>query len=301
MDNALARNVGSFDLLHLHSVFLWPTTAAARVARRARIPYLLSPRGMLVEDLIRRKSRLVKYAWINLCERANIAGAASMHLTADIEADEFRRLGLRASRIDVVPNGIDLPAEASATRKAQATDPTRARILSLGRVNWKKGLDRLIPAMAFVPGAELVIAGNDEEGYETQLEACAREAGVLNRVFFVGPVYGARKWELIHSCDLFVMASYSENFGMAALEAMACGRPVVVTPEVGLARTIEEAGAGVVVDGNPETLGSAIAALIADPVRRSKMGEAGSRTALQKFSWSAIAKQVEAIYSEVCN
>ena len=292
MAAALRANVAAFDVLHTHSVFLWPTTVAARAARRAGVPYVIAPRGMLVKDLIQTKSRLLKTAWIALFERTNIAGAASMHLTSEVEAQDFRALGLEARRIDVIPNGVDMPPEAAAL-PTRSPSPT---ILSLGRISWKKGLDRLIQAMPGIPEAELVIAGNDEEGCQPQLERLATDLGVAGRTRFVGPVFGPGKWALIRSCDLFAMPSLSENFGIAALEAMACGKAIVVTPEVGLAPTIAAAGAGAVVAGSPEALGPAIRALLADPQRRAAMGAAGKRLAQEQFSWDGIAERVEAVY-----
>ena len=95
MRQALGLNIRNFDIVHLHSVFLWPTSAAAQAARRAGVPYVLSPRGMLVGDLIRRKSSLAKRAWIALFERRNIEEAAAVHLTSEIEASELRALGFR--------------------------------------------------------------------------------------------------------------------------------------------------------------------------------------------------------------
>jgi glycosyltransferase involved in cell wall biosynthesis len=85
MARMLASEIGSFDLVHLHSVFLWPTWAAARAARRRGIPYALSPRGMLVKDLLRARSRYAKTAWIALIERANLAHAAGIHVTSPVE------------------------------------------------------------------------------------------------------------------------------------------------------------------------------------------------------------------------
>lgn len=293
MARALEQRLDAFDILHLHSVFLWPTTVAARLARRRGVPYVLSPRGMLVGDLIRKRSPLLKTAWIELFERANVAGAASLHLTADVEAVELRKLKFRPRRLDIVPNGVDLPPDFPAEPRA----PGCARVLSLGRVNWKKGLDRLIAAMAHVPDAELVIAGNDDEGYRPRLEAYAREMGVAARVVFHGPVHGEAKWNLIRSCDVFAMASYSENFGIVALEALACGRPVVVTPEVGLAQTVSEIGAGIVAEGRPETFGGAILALMNDEERRERMGRAGVAAASKSFSWSGVAERMEGLYS----
>jgi glycosyltransferase involved in cell wall biosynthesis len=297
MGAALQGHLTSFDIAHIHSVFLWPTTAAARAARDKGVPYLLCPRGMLVRDLICRKSRFLKSTWIALFEKANVEGAAAVHLTSKLEAEEFGRLGLVARRIEVAPNGIDIPPRPP-PEPIESGDRIRPRVLSLGRISWKKGLDRLIQAMVHVPDAELVVAGNDDEDYGPRLERLAAEFGVAERTRFFGEVRGAQKWELIRSCDVFVMASYSENFGIAALEAMACGKAVVATPEVGLARTIEETGAGLVVRGDPVVLGETLAALLANRPRLEALGRTGAEVAVTTFSWEKIAERVERIYDE---
>src|SRR5262249_1974670 len=119
--------------------------------------------------------------------------------------------------------------------------------------------------------------------------------GVAERVQFIGPVYGDAKWTLLRRAKIFALPSYSENFGNAVLEAMACGIPVVVTPEVGLATTVDKAGAGLVIGGAPNTFGPALAELMSDAERRAAMGAAG-RAAAGHFSWDAIAGQMKAVY-----
>ena len=295
MVRALATEVRSFDVLHLHSVFLWPTLAAARAARKASVPYVMTPHGMLVGDLIRRQRRLPKTVWIRLFERANIAAAATVHVTFELEKVEIETLGLCAKRFAVIPYVLDLPG--APLEDIGLVPGRRPFVLSLSRINWKKGLDRLIQAMVHVPGADLVIAGNDEEGYRSKLEEMA--SGLGGRVRFVGPVYGSEKWELMRSATVFALPSYSENFGIAVLEAMACGVPVVVTPEVGLASAVNEAGAGIVVEGEPEKLGAELSRLLADPARCRLMGTAGRKAAEEKFSRSAITDEMEAVYRSV--
>ena len=301
MQKALALNITNFDILHLHSAFLWPTTMAARAARKARIPYVLSPRGMLVGDLIRRKSSLAKRAWISLFERRNIEQAAAIHLTSETEASELRALGLRCKRSTVVPNGVDLPSGEWSADKLRARHSSGARrrpfVLFLGRLNWKKGLDRLIPAMRQVTNADLLIAGNDEEDYRPKLEALARQCGVADRVCFLGPVDGEKKWKLLTSAELLVLPSYSENFGNVVLEAMAVGRAVVVTPQVGLASVVREVCCGIVVDGEPATLGSHIKQLLDDHDRRRAMGEAGRYAAETEFNWKTISRKMIDVYA----
>ena len=251
---ALHANISDFDIVHLHSVFLWPTLAAAQAARKAGVPYVLSPRGMLVEDLIRRKSSLVKRAWITLFERRNIERAAAVHVTSEIEASELKALGFSQTRLAIVANGIEMPRDLS-DHDFDQVGTHRPYVLFIGRLNWKKGLDRLIPAMKEVPNADLLIAGNDEENYRPELEALARGYGVVDRVRFLGPVDDNRKWALLASARILVLPSYSENFGNVVLEAMAAGCPVIVTPEVGIASLVQEAGCGVVAAGDPVNLG----------------------------------------------
>jgi glycosyltransferase involved in cell wall biosynthesis len=296
MDAALEREVATFDVVHLHAVFLWPTTAAARAARRHGVPYVLAPRGMLVGDLIRRKSAVVKSAWIRLFERENLAGADSVHVTSDIEAEEIRRLGLRVRRFDVITNGFDPPEPGDAVVGADIGAPI---VLCLGRINWKKGLDRLIGAIVHVPEARLVIAGNDEENYTGELKALSVQFGVAERVFFVGAVHGAEKWAWFRKADVFALASHSENFGIAVLEAMACGRPVLVTPEVGLAEVVAREGAGLVADGTPAAFGQALKRLAADPAARTRMGQAGRDLAQSTYSWAGIASRTEEVYEAI--
>jgi glycosyltransferase involved in cell wall biosynthesis len=233
-------------------------------------------------------------------ERRTLARAAGFHATADLEAEEARKLGLPLPRVFVVPNGIDPeppPAEALAA-SVRALLAGRPFLLYLGRLSWKKGLDRLIPALARVPDTVLAVAGNDEEGIRPKLEALAREAGVAARVAFLGPVDGADKAALLHGCAALVLPSYSENFGNSVLEAMAAGRPVAVTPEVGLAGIVLEEKAGIVADGDPAGLGDALRALLADPGREA-MGGRGTEAARRRFGWAAVAEQMEGVYREV--
>jgi glycosyltransferase involved in cell wall biosynthesis len=257
---------------------------------------------MLVADLIRRRNPLAKRAWITLFERRNIEAAAVVHLTSEIEASELRALGFRCARLAVVANGIELPAGGLSTSNLSTTFANEARrpyVLFLGRLNWKKGLDRLIPAMTHVRNADLLIAGNDEENYRPKLEALARECGVVDRVRFLGPVEGEKKWALLSSAHVLALPSYSENFGNVVLEAMAVGCAVIVTPEVGMASVVHEGGCGVVTSGEPTKFGLEMQRLLEDRKRCESMGRAGRRVVETKYIWSAVGLQMMNLYSQI--
>jgi glycosyltransferase involved in cell wall biosynthesis len=263
---------------------------------------------MLVPDLVRRRGRLRKLAWLGLVERRTLDGAAALHVTSELEAREAGRLacrlGLPLPPAVVVANGVeDEPAPADGALLSEAVRAALARrplLLFLGRVSWKKGLDRLIRALprvlALAPGATLAIAGNDDEALAPALLRLAADLGVAGSIAFLGEVHGADKAALLHGADLLALASYSENFGNAVLEAMAAGCPVAVTPEVGIAQAVLETGAGIVAEGDPAALGGALGALLADPATRREMGERGAAAARERFGWGPIAARMEAVY-----
>ncbi|HEY0160275.1 MAG TPA: glycosyltransferase [Thermoanaerobaculia bacterium] len=276
---------GQYDVVHIHAVYLWPGIAAARAARKARVPYVISPRGMLVPELIRRKSRLAKTLWLRLMERRGFAGAAAIHFTSQLEWEEAKGVGLPLPSPVVVPNGVDVDARPAVPRDEQT-------LLFLGRVSWKKGLDRVIDALPALPGVRFLIAGNDEEGLTPALQARAAERGVGDRVAFVGPVYGTAKNELLASATLFVLVSSSENFGNAVLEALAMETPVVLSREVGLADEVVAAGAGAIgLD--------AVGALLDDPERRARMGANGRALVESRFAWPRVAQEMETAYCSI--
>jgi glycosyltransferase involved in cell wall biosynthesis len=255
---------------------------------------------MLVPDLIDRKSRQVKKAWIALFEKRNLANAAAVHFTSRIEAAEAAKLGLTFKTTCIVPNGLDgdeIDIGAEAVNPDFSEVPENCRfVLFIGRVNWEKGLDRLIAALPLVRDCILVVAGNDEEGHQRKLEALAARIGVRERILFLGAVYGARKAALLRRACALVLPSYSENFGNVVLEAMGAGCPVAVTPEVGAADIVRKTGGGVVLDGRPEALAAGINALLSDPGTLKAMGERARSMIRSSYTWAAIAGEMDGIY-----
>jgi len=297
---ALDRETRNFDVVHTHAVFLWPLWRAARAAARAGVPYVVSPRGMMEEQLIRQKSPLLKSLWIATIERRNLEHAQAIHVTSHREGEELEAFGFSLPSLVEIPNGVDAapqPAPAlSPGLKAMVGEEPFA--LFLGRIEWKKGLDRLIDAMSLATGVKLVIAGNDEHGYQRFLEARALGRGVRDRVQFVGPVFGADKNALLAAAKVLALTSYSENFGNVVLEALSNACPVLLTPEVGLAPAVANADVGEVVEGRTAAIASALERLMADDARTAAM-RPRARAFAATYAWPAVAARMEQLYGNV--
>ncbi len=301
MASALRAEAARIDVMHLHSLFLWPTLIAARVAEAAGVPYFVSPRGMLVAELIARRGRLRKTLWLRLFERRTLSRARGLVATSSLEAREIRGFGWALPPIHVVPNGIDAAPfagapTASLLASVKPAANTAPYLLFLGRISWKKGLDRLIAALPRVPQVSLVIAGPDDEGLRERLVSQAAAAGVAARIRFVGETGDAPKVALLQGAAALVAPSLSENFGNVVLEAMAAGCPVAVTRGVGLADEVVASGAGAILPDEATAMGDALAALLSDTSGLAAMRRAGPPWVSERFSWEHVAARMESVY-----
>ena len=297
---ALEAKVAGFDVVHTHAVYLWPLWAAARAAQRAGVPYVVSPRGMLERDLVAKRNPLLKALWLAAIERHTLEHAAAIHVTSEREAVEAAAFGFQFRQVAEIPNGVELDAGHGDVAPAVAEAVTgKPFVLFLGRLNWKKGIDRLLLALGLLPDVRLVIAGNDEDNYRSVVDRQAQRLEVADRVTYVGAVNGAEKAALFEKAQLMVVPSYSENFGNVAVEAIAAGLPVVCSSEVGVASAIADGGAGLVTSGRAEPLAMAINTLLSNAERRRAMGEAGRRLARDRFAWAAVAAQMESLYQSI--
>ena len=288
----LARNIGDFDVLHAHALFSFAPVIAAHLARRAGVPYVLRPLGVLNAYGMQERRPWLKKLSLALIERRLIESAGAVHFTSIAEQTEAEALGLRCKSV-VIPLGVELPQAGRRARKRGGPFV----LLFLGRIDPKKNIESLLRALARLPETvRLQIAGNGAPDYVRRLRALAAELGVEKRVEWLGYVEGARKAAALERAQAFVLPSHSENFGIAVVEALACGLPCVVSQQVAIAPAIAQARAGIVTGQDPVSIAKGIDALRAGPAGYRAMSAAARTLAQDSFSSAAMGERLEALY-----
>ncbi|MEK7169271.1 MAG: glycosyltransferase [Patescibacteria group bacterium] len=306
---ALEENIKEFDMVHITSVFLAASALGACYANKSKKPYIISPRGSLMKEPLARKSNFKKWLYLNLVEKKNLAGAAAIHFTAEAEKKEYLAAGLPLKSSFIIPNGIELDefggkSAPKFSREKFGISPDRKIILSLGRLNWKKGFDTLIPAfkrvLAEEPKAILVIAGGDEDNYEKQIRGFIAKNDLKNGkdVVFTGMLADGEKTAAFGDSSVFVLPSYSENFGMAAMEG-AYGTAVVITPEVGISPYVEKYGAGMVIEKDEKKFAEAILKVLKNPDLKKQFKAKGREMIQKEFSMDKVAEAMLAEYNKI--
>lgn len=309
MTLALKNKLKDFDLIHLSAIWNYPTAIAAYYCRKYKKPYLISTRGSLYPFTIRSKA-WKKWIYYKLITRRDLKMASAIHYTTNDELDKCHSfLGLK-NRVFMAPNIIDFSEYADLPPKNQFRNaykiPKDKKIaLFLGRINPIKGFDTLIPAFAEVfkkePRAILVLVGGDENGYKKTVEEMIKKHNLENAVVFTGIIAGKDKMAVLLDSDIFVLPSYSESFGMAVVEAMYFGLPVVITENVGIASDVADAGAGIVIKKEDGQLEGAILKIFNNPVLAEEMSERGKKLTEKEFSGSIVADKFIEVYNEIIN
>ena len=303
---ALKENIANFDIIHIHSCFQFSTQAACFYCHKLNLPYIIRPLGQL-DPLLLRRHYFYKKPYFELFERKNLTRASAVHLTSELERDWVRGLGLKINEV-VIPLGIDLdefenlPAYGKFRQKYPELKDKKI-ILFLGRINFKKGLDILVEAYAGLAhkrdDLHLVIAGGDDEGYGGKIKKLLKEKGLLARTTFTGMLLGQDKLSAYRDSDIFVLPSYSENFGISVVEAMASGVPVVISNRVGIHSEISRAQAGMVSEINPGMFAVAIENLLDNPQIRQNMVKNALGLVKEKFSLNRACSEITQLYKDV--
>lgn len=300
----LWKNSKNYDIIHTHYLFSFAPTCAAAIARYQQIPYIVIPYGMLTPWALGHQ-RLKKQIY-SIIERHNLNQAVAIHCSTAEETRDAKNFQVSTPSF-IVPYGVHLP-----TLQPQAKQQIRQIygiaeatqiVLFLSRLHPKKRPDLLLKALQKLTSKGqdfyLIVAGSGDAEYVDYLTNLVSSLGLQAQTLMVGFVTGAAKDLLLQGSDIFVLPSFSENFGIAVAEAMAAGCSVIVTPEVQIAPEITASNAGLVVPGEVDTVAEAIAQLLASPSLRHELGENGKRLVSSRYSWKAIAQNLQIVYSTV--
>lgn len=301
----LSKHVSEFDLLHIHALFSYATLPAAYWAHRNHVPYIVRPLGTLNAWGMAHRRPWLKKLSFSLLESRVLRHAALVHYTSDQERLEAESLNV-SSAAAVIPNAISEPTIAPFLGRFRARYPElagRRIVLFLARLDQIKGLDLLIDAFARVcrevADTRLVIAGEGSSEFVGRLKARATDRGIADKVMWPGFLEGDDKNAALADADVFVLPSYSENFGIAVAEAMAAGLPVVVSNHVGLHADVVAARAGLVVSCDEAQLAGALVRLLEDAMLRQSLGENGRALARRKYSPDAVARKLVSVYNDI--
>jgi glycosyltransferase involved in cell wall biosynthesis len=290
-------------IIHNHGLWMFPNCYARKIATKHQLPLVISPRGML-ESWSLKHSRAKKYlAWL-LYERQNLTKATVFHATSSLELESIRKLGYQQP-IALIPNGITLPQYSQSPAKDTLINlfPELAGknwLLFLSRIHPKKGLEDLLltwqKLSSQFPDWHLIIAGSDLIGYQQKLQELTQILNLTNRVTFTGMLSGETKASALNNADLFILPTYSENFGIAIAESLAHSVPVITTKNAPWQDLIQY-DCGWWIDNNLSVLETTLTkALTLSKTERKLMGENGKKLVVNNYSWHSIAEQMSQVY-----
>lgn len=302
---ALAPLTTSHDVTHVHGVWDLSNLQAAKLARSAGRPHVVSVRGML-DDWSMSRHALKKRIVLATLVKSHLLRAKVVHLTAQAEFDQARKW-FRGGTGMVIPNLLDLnpfrdppgPNEARAMFP-QLKDPGVRNVLFLSRVHHKKSPDVLIRAAALLRDrgvtVNVIFAGKGDDDYVRSLGSLAKELGLDNRVSFVGHVGGTLKTSLYQACDVLALPTHQENFGFVFPESLAAGTPVITTKGVDIWPELQSSGAAKIVDGTPAAFAQAIDDLTKDRAALQAMRPMAHEFAMRTYAENVVLDRFEAMY-----
>lgn len=289
----LVAQVRWADVVHLMAVYSFPTIPTLLACKIVRKPVVWSPRGMLQRWEGTSRPQL-KVMWEKVCQIAAPKGLV-LHATSEEEARESRHR-LPGLETVVVPNGVDIP-----NRILSRNCNPKLRLLFLGRLHPKKGIENLLSAYNIVNRtsgmtSSLVIAGAGEKQYTETIKTRIEELGLSDKVKMMGRVAGEAKEKLFENVSVVVVPSHTENFGLVVAEALAHGVPVIASRGTPWQR-IEEIGCGLWVENDPESLAAAIKRISLMPLR--DMGLRGREWMQKEFAWDLVAEEMIQVYRNI--
>jgi len=307
MTKALRENVKNFDIVYLSAIWNYPTAIAAYYCRKHKKPYVVAPRGIFYPYTFNKKV-WKKWPYYKLIIEKILKKADAIHYTTQDEFSESHLFLKLRNNGFIVPNGInllefkDLPPHENLASRYPALKGKKI-ILFLSRLDWKKGLDILAGAYGILAKKRddvfLLVVGDGQENFKKKVKKWFEEAGVTDKVFFAGMLTGKEKLEAFSGSDVFVLPSYSENFGMVVVEAMACGLPVVVSNGVGMHHEIQETNSGIVTSLDKGELAEALDKMLNNKEMANQMVSNAGKLLVEKYEINKTAEEILKIFQKI--
>lgn len=282
------------DLVHINGIWDPQNWLFQKVAQNEGIKVIVSPHGMLESYILKRNPFKKLFAMLLYQQRA-LQTADYLHATAVSEMEQIRKLGFEVPGV-VIPNGVHISEEEDG--QEVVFNVNHFNILFLSRIHPKKGLELLIEAVSRLKGKKIqvIIAGEGEEDYIFSLEKLIKRKKVENEVQLIGGVYGNEKWELYKKADLFVLPTYSENFGLVITEALAAGVPVITTQGTPWME-LETNNCGWWIELNEDNLTHTLEKAISmDPYALREMGQRGRQLVKRKYDMKVVSNAILNLY-----
>lgn len=300
----LLGHVRDYRLVHIHAMFSFSSTIAAWSARLAGVPYVVRPLGTLSAYGMGARRPWAKRLSMALVEGPILRHAAAVHFTSAMEQAEAEGLGF-AMRPVIIPLAVPAFSEAAVEPLLAKFPALRGQrwAVYLSRLDRKKNVEGLLQAIALcrqeLPDVRWLIAGDGEVGYVDQLHSLAGQLGLNDRVIWAGHLQGAEKAAALAHAQLFVLPSHSENFGIAAAEALQAGLPVVLGEGVALSGLATRHGAGRTVQPTPEAIAEGLRAYLNDPQARERAASCARELAVREFSLDTMGARLQQLYAAI--
>lgn len=303
---ACREMINKFDIVHITSFWNYPGIPAAREAIKSGVPYVVSTRGTLILGALHRKL-WKKWLYLRIVEYKILKNASAIHFTTKLERESSKWLNRFKIPNFIIPNGLNLgefcklPPKKEAKRKFGF--PIDNLLISyLGRLDPRKGLDIFIKAFSKIansyPHVNLLIAGPDY-GYKTKLRDIV-SLELQNKVTFIDYISPKERNVFLSATDIFILPAYEgENFGNAAVEAMAAGVPVLVSENVGICNAVKEDGAGLVVPVSEDAIANALSEMLSNPNRLKEMGKAAYESVRKRYNIKVVARLMATAYEDI--
>ncbi len=299
----IKNQIRDFDVVHVHEHRQTLSIIACYFARRYGIPYVVQAHGSVLPFF---QKEGLKNIFDKVFGFKILHGASKVFALTEVEKEQYLKMGVEEDRIEIVPLGInieeysDLPEEGIFREKFNISKDDKI-IIFIGRVHEIKGLDLLIDAFKELADSEddvkLAIVGPDD-GYMDALNLRIAECDLSDKVIVTGPLYKSEKQEALVDCDLFVMPSKYESFTTSGLEAMACGKPLVLTKNNHIHDWVD-GSVGLACDDDKMSLKDAMAEVLFDEELSKEFGMNGRRLIQEKYNWDMINEQILNIYESI--